>query len=240
MFSIFCRKKKLSSEFFKDFQDHHAHVLPMVDDGVRSVDKAFDLLAWYERLGVKKVYFTSHIMEDLAKNDAEFLRGRFEDFKKIYKGKIELSLAAEYMLDSAFYGHLKSGDMLTLFGNYLLVETSYMSAPANVNTMLEDIHKSGYHIILAHPERYIYMNIEQLLEHKEKFNLKFQLNLLSMAGYYGGDVKKTALYLLDNGYYDLIGSDIHSLGVFENWMKKIKLTSKQYAALVKLKGGFYK
>jgi len=37
----------------------------------------------------------------------------------------------------------------------------------------------------------------------------FQLNILSLTGYYGKGVQELAQYLIKKGYYDLIGSDLH-------------------------------
>ena len=39
----------------------------------------------------------------------------------------------------------------------------------------------------------------------------FQLNLLSVVGYYGDDVAKVAEQLLKKGMYDFVGSDVHHL-----------------------------
>ena len=73
---------------------------------------------------------------------------------------------------------------------------------------LRQIKSLGYHPLLAHPERYMYMdNDEYRALHEE--GVKFQLNLPSICGGYGNTVKKRALWLLKEGLYDAIGSDTH-------------------------------
>ena len=61
------RKKQTLEEsgFFRGFTDWHCHILPGVDDGVLTMDESLQILAEYERLGVKEVWLTPHIMEDI-------------------------------------------------------------------------------------------------------------------------------------------------------------------------------
>ncbi|MFR9649340.1 MAG: CpsB/CapC family capsule biosynthesis tyrosine phosphatase [Rikenellaceae bacterium] len=235
MFNPFSQKKPLiKSDFFDHFTDYHSHILPSVDDGVRSVEDSLLTLAEYERYGVRRVIFTPHIMEAFPENSAISLRKEFESFKSIYSGNIELSLAAEYMLDSSFEEHLNSGEVLTLWGNYLLVETSYISPPINFYDMLEAITSHGYFPILAHPERYLYMSSDELKSLKAR-GILFQLNLLSLSGFYGVAVEKRAAYLLENGMYDIIGSDMHNWKSFQEWISRVKLSPKREKKLRELK-----
>jgi tyrosine-protein phosphatase YwqE len=93
-------------------------------------------------------------------------------------------------------------------GKHILVETSYFTPPMRLHETLRKIKSLGYHPILAHPERYMYMEKEEYLELHEE-GIKFQLNLASLAGGYGTTVKKRALWLLSNGLYSVAGSDLH-------------------------------
>ena len=79
--------------------DHHSHILPGVDDGVETMAEALRILATYEALGIKELWLTPHIMEDIP-NSAEKLATRFEELKAAYSGNIQLHLAAEYMIDN--------------------------------------------------------------------------------------------------------------------------------------------
>ena len=67
---------------------------------------------------------------------------------------------------------------------------------------------NGYKPILAHPERYPFMDIAQLKIIKDK-GCNLQLNTISLTGYYGKDVKKRAEELVDNDMIDFISSDMH-------------------------------
>ena len=79
--------------------DHHSHILPGVDDGVETMDEALRILATYETLGIKELWLTPHIMEDIP-NSPQKLQARFEELKAAYTGDIQLHLAAEYMIDN--------------------------------------------------------------------------------------------------------------------------------------------
>ena len=251
--------------------DHHSHILPGVDDGVETMDETLRILATYEELGIKELWLTPHIMEDIP-NTPEKLKARFAQLQAAYKGNIALHLAAEYMIDNhlrkllqetppRFRGEVvedrrgeKSpkecpagatkgeGDKTTEpqgeislinncpscvrgasnavaegdppllpignNGKHLLVETSYFNPPIKFRETLKQIKALGYTPLLAHPERYMYMD-EQEYRHLREEGVKFQLNLASLAGGYGKTVKKKAMWLLENGFYSVAGSDLH-------------------------------
>jgi len=193
------------------FTDHHCHILPGVDDGVRSTDEALEILALYESLGVRAVWLTPHIMEDMP-NTTDRLAERFNEFKAAYKGPVELHLSAEYMLDGLFIERLSQGDLLPLGenGDKLLVETSYYSPPAGMRSMLELIRAKGFHPVLAHPERAMYMDDEDYVAMK-KCGVQLQINIPSLTGLYGKQIKTKAKRLVTNGMADMYGSDTHSL-----------------------------
>ena len=192
--------------------DCHSHLLPGVDDGVRTEEEALRILAAMERKGVERLWLTPHIMEDIPNTTAD-LRDRFRQVCDAYHGSIQLNLAAEYMLDNLFAERLAANDLLPLTEGkrYLLVETSYFSAPMNLHALLEDIKKRGFYPLLAHPERYEYMTMADYHDLKSA-GIAFQLNLPSLTGAYGRHVQKKAEKLLKQGYYDLYGSDTHREG----------------------------
>lgn len=212
--------------------DHHSHILPGVDDGVETMDEALRILATYEALGIKHLWLTPHIMEDIP-NTPQKLTARFNELKAAYKGNITLQLAAEYMIDNHLRKLLSDSKELLPIGNggkHILVETSYYNAPIRMRETLQQIKSLGYYPLLAHPERYMYLdNAEYRKLHDE--GVKFQLNLASLAGGYGKTVKKKAEWLLANGLYSVAGSDLHSEDSIE-FITKCKL-SKRHIEQVK-------
>ncbi|MCQ2265420.1 MAG: capsular biosynthesis protein [Bacteroidales bacterium] len=199
------------------FTDYHSHILPGVDDGVKNMEGALDVLAHYEQIGVSAVWCTPHIMEDIP-NATDFLRTRFEDLRSAYPGPIQLHLASENMMDALFEERLENNDLLPLCEDqrYLLVETSYFNPPMGMKDLLRQILKKGYFPVLAHPERYEYMNENDYRELKT-LGVLFQMNLSSLAGAYGGNAKAKSEWLLKNEMYNIFGSDLHSLRNLEFW-----------------------
>lgn len=215
-FSWLFKKRRTLAEagFLRDFTDWHSHILPGVDDGVRTLDESLEILRRYEELGVRSVWLTPHIMEDIP-NETALLRERFAELRKSYSGGIELHLAAENMLDALFEERLERNDLLPIGerGDHLLVETSYFNPPMDLHGMLERIKAKGYYPILAHPERYVYMS-DRDYRNLKSAGIKFQLNLPSLAGLYGPTVKAKAEKLLKNNTYNIAGNDVHSLSAW--------------------------
>ena len=190
--------------------DCHSHLLPGVDDGVQTLSESLELLSLMEQQGIRRLWLTPHIMEDIP-NTTDALQRKFRELRQAYAGPIELRLAAEYMLDCLFEERLAHDDLLPLDEGrrYLLVETSYFSPPIGLLSLLRSIRTKGYHPLLAHPERYVYMQPSDYRQlHDEQ--VTFQLNLPSLAGRYGQPVQEKARKLLKAGMYTLTGSDTHS------------------------------
>ncbi len=195
--------------------DCHCHLLPGVDDGVRTMSESLETLSAMERLGIRTVWLTPHVMEDVP-NETARLRERFSELCAAYRGGLTLRLAAENMLDRLFWERLAAGDVLPLGGrgDHLLVETSCLAPPVGLLSVLERIKSGGYFPLLAHPERYVYMD-DADYRRLHGMGVKFQLNLPSLAGMYGPAVRRKALRLLRGGMAACAGTDTHSLGMFQ-------------------------
>ena len=204
---LFNRSCPLNLEGFVDW---HCHILPGVDDGVRSMNESLEMLDVYEMAGIKEVWLTPHVMEDVP-NTTAMLRARFQDLEKAYSGKVRLHLASENMMDNLLLERLESRDVLPIGndGRTLLVETSYFNAPIKLNQTIETIKSKGYFPLLAHPERYDYIDSISSYRKLREQGVRFQLNLMSLCGYYGPAVKDKAQKLLSEGMYECIGSDCH-------------------------------
>lgn len=213
-------KKKVplvESGIFKGFIDWHSHILPGIDDGIQSIEEALEVLKEYERLGFKKVWLTPHVMEDYP-NETGFLRNQFSELKRIWSGNMEIALASENMLDNLFEERLQNNDFLPIGddGDHLLVETSYYSPPYGMYEMFEETKKKGYNVILAHPERYRYMDEKDYIRLKDR-GILFQLNILSLTGAYGEEAKKKAEWLVKHNLKDFFGTDVHRIETFTKW-----------------------
>lgn len=205
------------SGILRGMADCHSHLLPGVDDGVKTREESLAILEEMERWGIRKVWLTPHIMEDIP-NETARLEEKFRDLEQDYGGTIELALAAEYMLDNLFKERLEQDDLLPLQEGkrYLLVETSYFNPPMDLLSTLKQIQSKGYFPLLAHPERYEYMEVRDYKALKQE-NISFQLNIPALAGVYGKRVQEKAETLLKAGMYELKGNDTHSMIFFHHF-----------------------
>ena len=192
------------------FRDCHCHLLPGVDDGIKRIDDTLHILEEWEQCGVKEVWMTPHIMEDIP-NEPDALMDRYQDVKASYTGGIKLQLAAEHMMDGLFLKRLEKDEVMRYNGGQrLLVETSYYTPPMNMAELIERVTKKGYEPILAHPERYQYMDRNDYLRWKQH-GVLLQLNVPSLVGAYGPEVQRKAEWLLKENMYDYCGTDTHSI-----------------------------
>jgi tyrosine-protein phosphatase YwqE len=141
---------------------------------------------------------------------------------------LEIEAAAEYYLDEHFYEEMQKEHILTIEGQYVLFETSYISRPMQMEEMIFAIGAAGYQPMLAHPERYRYIRDPQ----KEYGRLKdlgvfFQVNLNSFGGHYGKGAKMLATFLAKERMIDFLGSDAHHVRQVE--MLSHVLHSEVYA-----------
>lgn len=231
-FFNFFKQKNIPLDLLNGFVDIHSHVLPGVDDGAKDEKEAENIITELKKRGAKKVFFTPHIKSFYPENTNEQLKLVFEKFKSQHKENINIQLAAEYMLDEFFFEKLNSNLLLTFDGVHLLIEMAFISPPINLNDIIYEIVLKEYTPVIAHPERYLYMQ-QQDFDYLKSAGAKFQLNLLSLSGYYGQTVMKKSLALLEKGFYDFVGTDIHRAKDFE-MINKIKLSDKNLNLLSQL------
>lgn len=212
--------------------DRHSHILHGVDDGIKQIEDSLEVLRFEESMGVKEVWCTPHVMEDVP-NTTESLKARFDELCAAYAGPVKLHLAAEYMLDTLLESRLETDDLLTMEDDLLLVETSIVAAPYGMKSILGDILSKGYRPLLAHPERYRYLDPKDY-ETIFSMGVRFQLNIGSLTGYYGSSAKSRAEWLLSNDMYSVYGSDCHRLKAICNQYRTKILTKDIITRLTKL------
>lgn len=212
----------MQSGLFAGATDWHCHLLPGVDDGVQELQESLDILQRMEDLGFRELWLTPHIMEDMP-NATVDLSGVYKRLQMAHQdrgGTLRLHLGAEYMLDTLFEERLAAGDLLPLGpqGRQILVETRCFYPPLDLSGILHRILTRGYVPVLAHPERYVYLGPKDYKALKD-LGLHFQLNLGSLVGVYGSEVRRRARHLLTQGFYDRWGTDLHAAGYLERLAK---------------------
>ena len=215
MFNFFKKGKSHDFDFGRIGTDIHSHLIPGVDDGSPDMDTSINLIRGMSELGYRKLITTPHILQDMYPNNKEDLQERFEILLKKVKEEniqIELKLAAEYFLDENVKELLKEkNSLLTLKDKMVLVEFSMASEPIDLKEILFEMELQGYVPVIAHPERYVYheRNIS-FFEILKSSGCLFQLNILSLAGFYGKSPHSLSHHFIKQGFYDLVGTDLHN------------------------------
>lgn len=216
MFKLFSRPK--SSKHKNDLgflkADMHSHLLPGIDDGSPDIGMSLQLIRGMMELGYSKLITTPHVMWDMYKNERETILKKQEELRSAVKAEglnIEINAAAEYFLDDHVTSLIKKNEpLLTISGNMVLVEFSMAFASMGLKDVLFDLQMHGYQPVIAHPERYIYLDhTKEFYDELKDIGCFFQLNILSLGNHYGKAAHELAQYLIRKGYYNLVGTDLH-------------------------------
>ena len=244
MVSLFKTKPKLAALIPSNYVDIHSHVLPGIDDGAKTIQDSEFLLNSMMKLGFSKVITTPHTMGNVWNNTAATINNALQEVQLEVGNSAKatnLQAASEYFLDEHLMELATQGPLLTLKENYILVEMSYLNAPLQLYDFLFELQLKGYQLILAHPERYSFLHSHKKeYEKLKKAGCMFQLNLLAAVGYYGRDVANTADYLLKEGLYNFVGSDIHHKFHVESFQKKITVGNQNTLEELLAKNQFFK
>jgi len=195
--------------------DWHCHLLPGIDDGAQNETETLAMLHEYVALGVKKIVATPHVRADFFKNTSQTINAAFQQTQQLilaHQMPLALEASAEYFADENFLQLIEQGDLLPIEGQYILFEIPMGQPTLLGRRLVEGIQKQGFTPILAHPERYRYWhNKPQEAAKWKEYGVCFQLNLLSLTGYYGAAEQKAAHVFLKADYIDAVGTDAHGL-----------------------------
>ena len=223
-------------DYLENFVDIHNHILPGIDDGAKTVEDSISLIGTFMQFGVKNFIATPHIMHNYYPNTPGTIDGSLILLKnELLKNKltnISIEASAEHMIDDNFESILKTKEIMPMKKNYLLVEMSYLQPSINFDEAIQHIASQRFFPILAHPERYVYLHnkISQYKKYKKQ-GILFQMNLLSISEFYGKEVQKTALKLLEEGLIDFVASDIHNLDQIGH-LKELKVSNRTLKLLL--------
>ncbi len=222
------RNKKISTKVKVDI---HSHLIPGLDDGVKSIEESLEILAAFEDLGYKKVITTPHVHSEYYQNTREVILDGLVEVRKELTNKgltIEVEAAAEYYMDSDLLRLIETPDEILSFGKkkYVLVETPFMNKPLIFDEVVFQLKSNGFIPVLAHPERYTYLIADRswLKNIKDK-GVMLQITSGSMVGAYGKGALKIVRQLLKENMVDFIGSDIHRKSQLNLFQKSIKQKS---------------
>jgi protein-tyrosine phosphatase len=216
MFGLFKRKAQEPADLSGLVTDMHNHLIPGIDDGSTDLESSIVMIRAMYALGYRKFIATPHVQWEMFKNTHEAIANGarlVQERLKETEMKVEFRGAAEYFLDEHVDELLdKNIPLLTIHKNMVLVEFSFIRQPMDLKEKLFQLQIKGYQPIIAHPERYLYFGAHKnLYDELHDMDCVFQLNLLSLVGYYGKKQEELAQYLIKKKYVSLLGSDLHNI-----------------------------
>ena len=214
MFSIFKKKAAPAPTFACLGTDMHNHLIPQVDDGSSSIDETIHCLETLAEVGFRRTYITPHFQSHRFPNKEDVIARLYEEVKTEVENRgipIELAgIGGEYRIDDSFDSRIVANRFLNV-GDKVLVELSLHQLRMGVEETLFNLGMADHEIILAHPERYPYYNSHShtLAALKEQ-GVAFQVNILSLSGFYGSQAQRNALEYIRKGWVEYLGTDMHN------------------------------
>lgn len=201
---------------FAALADVHNHLVPDVDDGARTVE---DVLASVERMvevGIRKIITTPHLDGSLSL-EPDRLADRLDEVSEAFDRaaeavgarfpEVEFRRGHEVMLDLPEV-HFDEPRMRLAGSSFVLVEWPRLHLPPGTTQVLERIVADGWRPIVAHPERYIGIDLDIAAAWKEA-GAYLQVSYGSLVSRYGAEARLMAHRLLRRGWADYMASDFH-------------------------------
>ncbi len=216
MLNIFRKRNPSAVDLSGLVADMHSHLIPGIDDGSPDMDMSLAMIRVLQEMGYRKLITTPHVMWEMFKNTPEKIEAGAEALRQATRAagiEIEIRGAAEYFLDEHMDDLLEKNSRLQILQqNMVLVEFSFIRQPMDLKEKLFALQIKGYQPVLAHPERYLYFGADkEMYDTLKDMDCLFQLNLLSLCGYYGKKQEELAHYLIKKKYVSLLGTDMHNL-----------------------------
>lgn len=195
------------------FIDLHLHVLPSVDDGVRTLDETRTICRELKAMGWQQLVTTPHIRSHMFENRRASLSEAFAALvRELSPEELPaLALSAEHHCDALFLELFEAGEIMPYPGAHaLLMEFPNEALPVAFDRLAFRLAQKGLRPIIAHPERYVPLfkrttPIDKLLDQE----VGLQLDLMSLSGKYGRSARKAAERMLDEGAYTIAATDTH-------------------------------
>lgn len=202
--------------------DLHSHILPELDDGARSFGQSLEMARLAVESGVTAMVATPHCMDDRARevrSAVKLLREALQESGiplRLYMGMEIFGTADTARL-------LRERKLFTINGSrYPLIEFSFRSSGEEETQILQSVIRAGYQPLVAHPERYSYIQANpELVNVWKRMGCLFQVNRGSLMGRFGNEARQMGMALVERGFAAVVASDAHSPGVRTPWMKDV-------------------
>ena len=198
--------------------DLHAHVLPGIDDGPKSLDEAVAMVRMAYDDGTTVLVATPHQRHaQWANDDRALLERKLVELRAAAGERApRLELGAEISVDSDLLreiDRLPNGPLVPLAGSrYLLLELSPASSQEELRALVHELLIAGWWPIVAHAERYPWLAADPMrLVELHDLGAHLQITAMALTGGFGRGPQVCAEFMLEHGIADLVASDAHDL-----------------------------
>lgn len=226
-------------------KDFHSHICYGIDDGSKTIEESITILKEARASGITDVFLTPHYIENTKFNannkKKEKIKLALERKLKEENIDINLYLSNEVYINENIIKLLKKYEINTINNtNYILIELGMFKEIPQTKPILLELLKNDYIPVIAHPERYIYIDSKlEYIKELRNAGCLFQGNYQSLFGKYGSRAKKMLKKMLKEDLIDFLGSDIHHKEDFnlDKLEKKLKKIVKSDEKVLKLLEG---
>ncbi|MDA3862846.1 MAG: hypothetical protein PF689_03155 [Deltaproteobacteria bacterium] len=210
------------------FIDIHSHTLPGIDDGMESLKDTLKAYKYMAKLGFEHIICTPHQKEFSLNPALATIKNVFDVVEEENETSVKLHLGTENYLDSQFLRRLNTKQVPTLAdSNYFLFELPFSNPVPNLENILFQMSLQGYKPVLAHIERYDWLDHKMLK--KLSHSCLYQLNITStIKQFVPKPFYKKARKYLDKDLVDIFATDMHSLHLIRKVEKSLKWVEKHF------------
>lgn len=203
--------------------DLHSHILPGLDDGARDMRESIKMAAMAAQCGVTAMAVTPHCIHgdvQMVVQTCERLRRQLQQAQI----PLELYVGMEIFGTAETAELLQRGILMTLNGSrYPLIEFGFRTDGEEETEILESVLQAGYRPVVAHPERYEYIQRDpELINYWHKMGCLMQINRGSLLGRFGSAAREMAMELVHRGFATVVASDAHSASMRTPWMADVR------------------
>lgn len=197
--------------------DIHSHILPGMDDGAQDLYDSLVMAENAAKNGTTAIVATPHcnIPGGYKNYFSEEYKECIQAVRAALKEEgipVKILPGAEAFGTSDLPELLQQGKIMTLNqSRYLLMEFFFDEDPEFVNFLLEEVRKLKAIPVIAHAERYKFVQRDPNLVYEWRSKgYPVQMNKGSVRGKFGKQAQKMAYCLLDHYLVSVVASDAHS------------------------------
>ena len=217
--------------------DLHAHILPGLDDGAKTIEESIRMCWRSYDDGIRTIVATPHILPGIYPNDRSIILAKVQELNQVIEklgaGSSEFRVnstnpmnpiysmtgfkvlpGADVHFSPDMLQLCENGEIVTVNdkGQYLMVEFDFQGIPYHAEEVLFQLMTRGIIPIITHPERNFGIGQRpQRYGEMIRRGCLGQVTAMSLTGGFGAGVKRIAEKLLKNRLVHIIASDTHSL-----------------------------